>query len=401
MARERIGIMGGSFNPIHERHLALGSCALENCKLDRVLFLPTGNPPHKREGLAPAEHRYEMTRLAVMRTPRCEACRMELDREGVIYTLDTLRQMRKEWPQAELFFIIGEDTLLELPHWHEPDKVFKLCTFLVAPRATSHPDTIPLRAELEKRGAKFIFLPLEPMDVSATAIREKLQAGLPAPEVPMQVMEYIRIMGLYGVPPSPPGAAALYPRLRQQLTDKRLLHSLLVAATARELAHIHHIDENQAALAGLMHDCAKCMPLSAMQKAAREQRLLVDKQTLANDNLLHGPLGAALAESEYGITDENVLSAIRCHTVGKVGMLPLDMVIFLADQIEPSRKPFPTLSEIRRLSQLDLLEAMRFSARQTVQYVHQTGYPVYSVTLQLTDWLDRLIQNRPQKERVQ
>ncbi len=401
MARERIGIMGGSFNPIHERHLALGSCALAHCKLDRVLFIPTGNPPHKRAELAPAEHRYEMTRLAVMRAPHCETSRIEMDREGVIYTLDTLRLLHKSEPQAELFFIIGEDTLLELPNWHEPDKVFKLCTFLVCPRATPSPDAIPLRAELERRGARFIFLPLEPKDVSSTEIRAKLQAGQSPQEVPMQVLEYIRIMGLYGVAASPSGADAMYGKLRQQLSDRRLLHSLLVAATARELARIHHLNENQAALAGLLHDCAKCMPLSAMQKIAREQHLLVDKQTLASDNLLHSAVGAALAESEYGVTDESVLSAIRCHTVGKVGMLPLDMALCLADKIEPSRKVYPALLETRRLAQTDLIAAMSYASRQTIQYVKQSGCPVYSVTLQLTDWLDRLIQNRQQKERVE
>lgn len=401
MARERIGIMGGSFNPIHERHLALAACALAHCELDRVLFIPTGNPPHKREGLAPAEHRYEMTRLAVLRAPRCEASRIELEREGVIYTLDTLRQLRRQRPQAELFFIVGEDTLADLPNWHEPDKVFALCTFLVSPRSTEHPEALPVCEELARRGAKLLFLPLSPQNVSATAIREKLRLGEPTPELPTQVTEYIRIMGLYGAPPSPPGAAALYPRLRQRLSDRRLLHSLLVAATARDLAHRHHIDEDAAAMAGLLHDCAKCMSLPALQKVVREQRLLVDKQTLASENLLHSAVGSALAESEYGVTDENVLSAIRCHTAGKVGMLPLDMALWLADKVEPSRKPFPALAEIRRLSQISLIDAMDYAIHQNVQYVEQSGGSVYPPTYQVADWLDRLTQSKPQKERVE
>ena len=90
MPRERIGIMGGSFNPIHVRHLEMAACAKNEFHLDRIIFLPTGNPPHKRVGLEDAEDRYEMTRLAVYGKPGFSASRMEIDREGIIYTADTL-----------------------------------------------------------------------------------------------------------------------------------------------------------------------------------------------------------------------------------------------------------------------------------------------------------------------
>ncbi|NCB32256.1 MAG: nicotinate-nicotinamide nucleotide adenylyltransferase, partial [Clostridia bacterium] len=116
MAKERIGLMGGSFNPIHNRHLELAVCAMREAKLSRVFFIPTGNPPHKHEGLAPAEQRYEMTRLATLRFPGFEATRVELDRPGIIYTLDTLLQLKKQYKDADFDYIIGEDTMLDLPN---------------------------------------------------------------------------------------------------------------------------------------------------------------------------------------------------------------------------------------------------------------------------------------------
>ena len=144
MPKERIGIMGGSFNPIHDRHIEIAACAKREQKLDRVIFLPAGNPPHKHDGLADAEYRYEMTRLAVSGIPGFTASRMEIDREGVTYTVDTLTRLQKQMPGAELYYLIGEDTLFDLRNWRRPEKVFTLCRFLVCSRETGglalHPE---------------------------------------------------------------------------------------------------------------------------------------------------------------------------------------------------------------------------------------------------------------------
>ena len=292
MPKERIGIMGGSFNPIHDRHIEIAACARREEKLDRVIFLPTGNPPHKHGGLADAEYRFEMTRLAVSGIPGFTASRMEIDREGVIYTVDTLTRLQKQMPGADLFYLIGEDTLFDLPNWRRPDKVFTLCRFLVCSRETASLAEDPRVRALEERGARFTFLTLPPSPLSATRLRQALARGETPEGIRPQVMEYIRVMGLYGRSESPQGAAQWYPRLGQTLSDKRLVHSLLVAATARELASLHGVSVEQAAMAGLMHDCAKCMPLAQQQRIARESRLLVDKETLQSENLLHGPVGA-------------------------------------------------------------------------------------------------------------
>ena len=391
MPKERIGIMGGSFNPIHERHLAISACALTEAKLSRVIFLPTGNPPHKRpEGLEDAEHRFEMTRLATIREPRYTVSRMELDRPGVIYTVDTLTLLHKQMPDAEFFYLIGEDTLLDLPNWRTPDKVFTLCTFLVCRRSTADASDHPLVAELMSRGAKFLYLSLAPENVSATAIREGLARGECPAELPLQVYEYIRLMGLYGVTPPFPGGELMYGKLREALSNRRLNHSLLVAATCAKLATVHNLNAAQCELAGILHDCAKCMPLNTLQRIARERRMLLDKETFANEALLHGPVGAAIAETEYGVTDVSILTAIRCHTTGRVGMLPIDMALFLADKIEPGRRPYPDLDDIRALAETSLVAAMLRSLRSTQQYVSRQKAPLHPSTQRVIDWLERL-----------
>ncbi len=391
MPKERIGIMGGSFNPIHLRHMEMAVCAKREFDLERMIFLPTGNPPHKRAGLEDAEDRYEMTRLAVHGMPGFTASRMEIDREGIIYTVDTLGRMQKQMPDTAIDYIIGEDTLVDLPNWRKADKVFTMCRFLVCCRSSDEIRNHPSVAQLEARGASFAFLTLPPSEVSSTAIREKLEKGEDAPELPPQVEEYIRLMGLYGQKASPAGAAQLYPKLREALSDKRLVHSLLVAHTARKLARSHGVNEDRAAMAALLHDCAKCLPLSEMQRIARENRLLLDKETLQSGNLLHGPAGAVVAEKEYGVTDPIILSAIRCHTTGKVGMLPLDMIVFLSDKIEPSRRSYPALEEVRRLAQKDLGAAMLHSLQSTLDYVSSQNTEPHPLTRQVAEWLQRIV----------
>lgn len=398
MPKEKIGLMGGSFNPIHERHLEMAACALKEAGLDRVLFLPTGNPPHKKTGLEDAEHRYEMTRLAVSGISGFEPCRVELERKGTIYTVDTLAILKKQYPNAELYYIIGEDTFFDLPNWRKPDKVFELTRFLVCRRDTHEPEDDPRCTKMRKMGCKYAFLSLPPRDVSSTAVRAELKEGGDPDELKPQVIEYIRLMGLYGRTPSPACGEAAYLRLKKNLSDRRLMHSLLVSWTARRLARAHGIDEDTAATAALLHDCAKCMPLSGMQQIAREHRLLIDKITIQNGNLLHGPVGAVVAERDYGVTDPNVLAAIRCHTTGKVGMLPLDMIVFLSDKIEPSRRSYPALEEVRRLALESLPAAMSHSLRSTLDYVKsQKGVP-HPATQQVADWLDRLMAQQRSNE---
>lgn len=393
MPKERIGVMGGSFNPIHERHVEMARAAQKEYALDRLIFLPTGNPPHKHQELADAEDRYEMTRLAVFGLPGCSASRMELDRQGVIYTVDTLSAMQKQWPGAELYYIIGEDTLLDLPNWRKPDKVFTLCQFLVCCRTSEELEKLPLTKKLASRGAKLHFLSLPPREISATEVRRKLAAGEEAGELSPQVRQYIRVMGLYGCKPLRADGRAVYERLKQSLSDKRLMHSLLVADTARKLALLHGADPDTAELAGLLHDAAKCLPLGEMQRIVREKRLLLDKETLQSGNLLHGPTGAVLAQEEYGVSDPNILSAIRCHTTGKVGMLPLDLIVYLADKIEPSRRPYPALEEARRLAQTDLASAARHLMESSMAYVRSQGAQPHPVTQKASEWLKRLEKN--------
>lgn len=192
-----IGLMGGSFNPVHCGHVRLARAALLSGAADEVLFLPSGNPPHKRDGLADKRDRLAMVELAVRGEAGMGVCREEVERSGVIYTVDTLTILRRQMPDAQFKYLIGADTLAALDTWRRPEEVIRLCTLLVAARPGQE-DLERLAAPWRARGAVIEFLPCAPADISSTAIRARIAAGLPlCGLVPPQVENYIRANGLY------------------------------------------------------------------------------------------------------------------------------------------------------------------------------------------------------------
>lgn len=195
-----IGLMGGSFNPIHCGHVALARAALESGGVERVLFLPTGNPPHKKEGLADKFDRLRMVELAVEHEAGMAVCREEIDRDGVIYTVDTLAALKRKMPDCTLTYLIGADTLRALGTWRRVETVIERCKFLVMMReGETREEVIRLAGLWTQRGAQIDFLDARKMDISSTQIREQIQKGLPFERlVPQAVADYIHEHGLYG-----------------------------------------------------------------------------------------------------------------------------------------------------------------------------------------------------------
>ncbi len=392
MARSRIGIMGGSFNPIHRRHLQIAKRALEEMKLDRVLFIPNGNPPHKGPELADAAHRFEMTRLAVIPYKNFIASDIEITREGVIYTVDTLKILHSEYPDAEFICLIGEDTMHDLPHWRQPIEVFSLCSFAVCRRSSESLQNDPAVNDLRAKGAKLSFLSVEPEDISASDVRRRIQNGentdaLITPEI----YEYIRMTGLYGCPPLPGANEQTYTRLRDYLSDYRLVHSMSVAKTAARLAAVHGLPVNACELAGLLHDCAKCMDIETLRQIAWAHHLKLLDAELRSNGLLHGPIGGVLAETDFDVHDPAILNAIAYHTTGYPGMTDFEMAVFLADKIEPYRDHIPELMQIRNLAETDLHKATYEMLVHSKAYLLKTHRQLHPDTDKTIQWmLDRI-----------
>lgn len=190
--------MGGSFNPVHYGHIALARAALEGGYAHEVVFLPTGNPPHKTE-LAPKLCRFDMVRLGIEGEMNMSVSREEIDRDGVIYTVDTLENLMRAMPGVRFVYLIGADTLRALSAWRRIDEVIARCDFLVMMReGETQQQAQALAAHWTARGAVIRFLSTRKMDVSSTQIRRRVAAGESIRGLtPPAVCAYIHDHGLY------------------------------------------------------------------------------------------------------------------------------------------------------------------------------------------------------------
>jgi nicotinate-nucleotide adenylyltransferase len=178
----KLGILGGTFNPPHIGHLICAQEALEQLRLDRIALMPAHQPPHKDVAADPgAEARYELCRRAVRCDDRFEVSRLEIDREGRSYTVDTLRALHDRHPQDDLTFIVGGDMARSLPTWREPEAVLELATLAVAERAGSERENIrgELRALRGASGERVRFFDMPRVDVSSSLVRERVASGRP------------------------------------------------------------------------------------------------------------------------------------------------------------------------------------------------------------------------------
>jgi len=203
--RERssgIGLMGGTFDPIHLAHLVTAEATVEQFGLERVIFVPTRQPPHKQgHPITPAEHRYNMVVLATRSNSRFEVSRIELEREGPSYTVDTLEEMRAHLGAGvELYFITGADAILDIGTWRDPERLFKLCRFVAARRPGFSAQAIREGlTRLERRyGCRILEVDAPSLEISSTDIRLRVRESRSIKYlVPGGVEDYIYRNGLY------------------------------------------------------------------------------------------------------------------------------------------------------------------------------------------------------------
>lgn len=194
MNKKRIGIFGGTFNPIHIGHLAIAQMAQEKCGLDEVIFVPSNQPPHKMAGyVAPAKDRYRMACLAVAGNRGFAVSDCEIKRGGRSFTIDTARHFRKKFSKtADLFFIIGGDSFPELSSWKEIDALSKLVTFIVVNRPG-------YRLPKGHHGIRYTSVVMPGIDLSSSYLRQRITQGKTVKYfVPDKVLQYIKRQKLYG-----------------------------------------------------------------------------------------------------------------------------------------------------------------------------------------------------------
>jgi nicotinate-nucleotide adenylyltransferase len=190
--RERIGVFGGTFDPIHVAHLAIARAALNAGSVDRVLFVVAAAPPHKANGTTlDARTRYRLVEAALSEDPAIEACDVELNRTGPSYTVETLCDLNRLYPDAELVLIMGLDSVADLPTWHKPDEILTQASILAVARPGSASVPVSIREHVT-------LLPFDERDISSTDVRNAIRDGAGIKDVlPEAVATIIQVEGLY------------------------------------------------------------------------------------------------------------------------------------------------------------------------------------------------------------
>lgn len=365
----KIGIVGGTFDPIHNGHLMLGEYAKKLFNLDKIWFMPNGNPPHKmnQEIETQTKHRVEMVKKALEDKSDFLIQLYEANRKEINYSYLTMEHFRETYPENQFYFIIGADSLFALEKWAEPERLLKTCVILAAYRDDK--DTKEMESQIQylnqKYGANIYLLNTPHVDISSSQIRDMIKRGESIDAmVPEAVCAYIRGHHLYEV-----DIDCIKKTLHNQQDGARYEHTLGVVETAVSLAKQYGADEDKARLAALLHDVAKPISADKKIKLCHENHLPISEAERANPSLLHAKLGACIAKETYNVLDEEVLDAIRYHTTGRSNMTLLDKIIYIADYIEPNRNQAPNLKEIRELAYVDLDECLYEILKSTLAYL--------------------------------
>ena len=402
----RLGIYGGSFNPPHLGHLHAAAAAADYLKLDELLLIPAGIPPHKElsESAPPAEHRAVMTSLtaeqaALLSGIPARVSRMEIERAGKSYTADTVRALREEYPDAELWLLMGTDMFLTFQSWHEPEEILSragICAF-----GRSEKDTEELlaaqRGDLTRLfpSARITTMVLPNLvEVSSSQLRQALPDGGGGDYLTPQVYGYILRERLYGTKLELKGLTPdrLRPVALSYLKAKRVRHVLGVEEEAVRLAEKYGADVEKARIAALLHDCTKRLEPEEHYALCGKYGVLLDEVERAAPKLLHAKTGAALARAVFGV-DGDVYDAILYHTTGRADMTVLEKVIYLADYIEPNRS-FDGVDTLRAAVYEDIDKGLELGLRMSIEELEERGGPIHRDTRTAHEFIVKAVQKK-------
>ncbi|MBR5259638.1 MAG: nicotinate-nucleotide adenylyltransferase [Eggerthellaceae bacterium] len=370
----RLGLMGGTFDPIHVGHIACAQAACEACGIDEVLFIPASVPNFKRgRRLAPAETRLAWCEASLREHAHFHACDIEIKRDGITYTVDTLRQLRALYASdVELCFILGADSAASLPRWYASEELAELATFVAVSRPGQALDE-EVRSSLEAAGFRVEYAEGLMVDVSSSDIRGRIASGesiegLVPEAIRLQVESEPAYCGVKeagvedavcpemnargGVADDALSDAFFEARKAElvgRVTEKRFNHVMGVVDAAQRLAEIYDVDVRTARLAALLHDWDKGYDDEGIWKRGIDLGLdkTLDPWVFSNmPQVLHAHTAAVALEQEFPQIPREVIQAIDRHTVGDENMTPLEMVLYCADAIEDGRR-FGTIDELR------------------------------------------------------
>ena len=395
---KKIGIYGGTFNPVHIGHIRAAEAFYDAIGLDELIVMPTFISPHKEmmKGDDPA-YRLEMTALAFEGNKRnITVSDYEISKGGKSYTYLTLEHFSSS--DTELYFLMGTDMLLCLERWKNPERILELSTIVLVRRENESETEEQIKSAIkrlnEQYGARIIQVAVDPIELSSREIREYISEGDSVYGlVPERVEGYISSYRLYHSYP-------LYESVRELVPKKRLKHIFGTEEEALRLALIFELSPEEAEklrIAALLHDITKYYTAEEHVKYLEGMGVKIDPDTLKSEKTLHQLSGAYRAKELFSdLVDETVFNAIRYHTTGRENMSLTEKLMYLADYIEPNRT-FPDCVTLRdyfykKINDGEdrnavLIDTMIRSLEMTIADLAQSSHAVHSDTLKALDFL--------------
>ena len=362
-----IGIFGGAFNPPHIEHIEMMKKALSE-GLSEIVVVPSKNPPHKSTCQTSFQARCDMLNIALLGQKNIIIDNIEDRDDNIHYTYQTLPKLIEKY--GDVVFIMGGDSLIDFHTWKNPQEIIKMCPLWVFKRGDRDEEFFAAKKYWEDKGAQIKVLDYEPKDVSSSLIRYYIALGYEVDVAP-KVMRYIEDNGLYM------DYMPIIQKLSKMLDQKRFYHVLGVAKYALYLNARHNLklDNNKVVLAGLLHDCAK-----KIEKDPTYPKDGVPKDSIGTP-VEHQFLGAIVAKKEFGIDDEEILSAIRSHTTGKPDMTTFEKLIYSADLLEEGRSE-EFIVPLRKAMDEDFEKGFLTIVRQQYDYLKASkGDDIYPLTI--------------------
>lgn len=388
---KRIGIYGGTFNPPHLGHFRAAQYALAE-GLYRLLVIPSNIAPHKQmptDSASPAQ-RQEMLRLGLGGIENIEISDLELQRGGSSYTYETVAQVRKQYPDAELVLFMGTDMFLSFHTWKNPAQIIQNASLGVFYRGQRDEVAAVEKQKLflEKQGAKVYLVDNPVTEISSTDLRRLLNFRCADEFLDPAVTDFIRQNRLYGTDRALIGLSLeeLEKTVVSLLKPNRVAHVLGCRDTAVELARRWGADENDAARAALLHDITKALDGPLQLTLCHAYGIILDHFAAHNPKTLHALTGSYVAQRIFG-ENAAVVSAIASHTTGKANMNVLEKIIYVADYMEPNRD-FPGVDELRDLARTDLDKALKTGLEMTLAMLRQQGKEISPESLEALAWLE-------------
>ena len=385
---ERIGIYGGSFNPPHVGHIGAAQAAIAELRLDRMLLMPAFQSPDKQKPEIDPAHRLQMLRLAA--EPGMEVSDLEISRGGISYTVQTLEQLHKEHPDAELVLCMGSDMFLNLQKWKDPQRIMELAEIAVFQRGDKGEKAgIEQQKQLlESTGARITAVANPVVTIASSDLRRLLAFGCGECFLHPDVYAYIQDNGLYHTRKDWKNLPMeqLEKTVISLLKPQRVRHVLGCRDTSAELARIWGANETDAARAGMLHDVTKALDGPLQLTLCKAYDIMLDEFSTKNPKTLHALTGSLVADRIFG-ENQAVVDAICSHTTGKGNMNTLEKIIYVADYMEPNRD-FPGVEQLRYLAHTNLDKALKLGLEMTLAVLKERGSDISPESAEALQYLE-------------